>query len=434
MMDRVFLGRYQTTRLLGQGGMGSVFLARLLHKPKELVVVKVMHEHIATNPKFRERFQHEIDSMARFQHPHSVRFIEGSLEDPQGPCLVMEYVPGDTLAQMLSRNVSFRPMRLLRIVAQLCEVLQAAHDLGIIHRDLKPANLLIIDPDTPFENLKVTDFGLAHMIDMPVRPGAPAALPVEYAVGTPGYMSPEQVRGEAVDPRGDLYSVGVILYQLLSGRLPFSGPSTMEILMAQATGDPPTFASLGVADRIPAEVESVVRACLAAEPKARPASARELAQQFERALTQSYSHLEEAAPPAPAATTVQEPLDPFAPTIEGDALIMRLEAWMPEQIAKYKLRGFAEAVGGEMTHIGSGVLRMRLRGARTRSGWLGLSRKSGFVDVELHLKPKDPGQPTLLDVTVYMRPASGGKLPTNPDWHEHCQKIMVTLRAYLMSP
>src|SRR5262249_34315828 len=157
-----------------------------------------------------------IDSMARFQHPHSVRFIEGSLEDPQGPCLVMEYVPGDTLAQMLSRNVSFRPMRLLRIVAQLCEVLQAAHDLGIIHRDLKPANLLIIDPDTPFENLKVTDFGLAHMIDTPVRPAAPAALPVEYAVGTPGYMSPEQVRGEAVDPRGDLYSVGVILYQLLS--------------------------------------------------------------------------------------------------------------------------------------------------------------------------------------------------------------------------
>lgn len=433
MVERVFLGRYQTIRLLGQGGMGCVFLARPLKRRGELVVVKVMHEHIAGDPKFRERFQQEIASMSRFRHPHSVEFIEASLDDPQGPCIVMEYVPGVTLDKLLAKNGFFRPVRLHRIVTQLCEVLQAAHELGIIHRDLKPANLMVVDPDTPFENLKVTDFGLAHMVDSPVMQVASRATPVEYAVGTPGFMSPEQVRGDDMDQRSDLYSVGVILFQLLSGRLPFTGPSTMEILMTQATDEPPTFAAIGLADRVPPEVEAVVRSCLAIDPKDRPGSARELGQQFEEALKRAYSSPDVNL--APQTSPEQAAVKPATeePPAATDALTEHLEAWMPEQIAKYKLRGFAQAVNGEIVHTGPGVVHLRLKGGPMGSTWLGLSRKTGPIDMELLLKPKDENQPNFLNVTVLMRPSGGGKPPKHPEWHEYCQNVIVTLRAYLMS-
>lgn len=433
MLDRVFLDRYQTIRLLGQGGMGSVYLARLVKQRDELVVVKVMHEHIASEPKFRERFQQEIASMARFQHPHSVRFIEGSLDDPLGPCLVMEYVPGITLDKLLAKNGFFRPVRLHRLVTQLCEVLQAAHELGLIHRDLKPANLMVVDPDTPFEYLKVTDFGLAHMIESPVMPVAPRATPVEYAVGTPGFMSPEQVRGEDMDQRSDLYSVGVILFQLLSGRLPFTGVSTMEILMAQATDEPPTFARIGLGDRVPSEVEAVVRSCLAADPANRPSSAQELGQLFDLALKQAYASPDGTLPPQPSPDAAAEQHAGAAPSPTGDALVEHLEAWMPEQIAKYKLRGFAEAAGGKIVHTGPGLVRLRLQGGNMGLSWLGLERKTGPIEMELQLNPKDENQPNLLAITVLMRPVGGGKLPTHPKWNEYCQNVLVTLRAYLMS-
>src|SRR5205823_7290316 len=133
---------------------------------------------------------------------------------------------------------------------------------GIIHRDLKPANLMIVDPDTPYELLKVMDFGLAKLL-------APDTLikvtvtNTEFAVGTPGYMCPEQARGEEMDNRGDLYSVGVNLYELLTGQLPFAGKSTMDMLLAHATEAPPPFSHISHGIRVPTAIENVVQHCLA---------------------------------------------------------------------------------------------------------------------------------------------------------------------------
>src|SRR5947209_10389418 len=160
MQGRVFLGRYETIRLLGEGGMGRVYLARQLDLGRQ-VVVKIMHDHIAADPKFRERFQRETLLTARFQHPYAVTVYDASLDDPQGPCIVMEYIRGVTLDRLLQDNTRLGPARVGRLLGQLCEVLQAAHTQGIIHRDLKPANLMIIDPDTPYEKITVMDFGLA---------------------------------------------------------------------------------------------------------------------------------------------------------------------------------------------------------------------------------------------------------------------------------
>src|SRR5229473_7817306 len=158
MVGRVFLGRYETLRLLGEGGMGRVYLARQIDLGRQ-VVVKVMHDHIAADPKFQERFQRETLLMARFQHPHVVTLFDASLNDPQGPCIVMEYIRGITLDTLLQRNGRLTPVRVGRLLGQLCEVLQAAHNEGIIHRDLKPGNLMVVESDTPYEKVKVMDFG-----------------------------------------------------------------------------------------------------------------------------------------------------------------------------------------------------------------------------------------------------------------------------------
>src|SRR5436309_1126631 len=164
MAGRTFLGRYETVKLLGEGGMGRVYLAKQIHLGRQ-VVVKVMHEHVANDPKFRERFTREMLLMARFQHPYAVTLYDASLTDPQGPCIVMEYIRGVTLDTLLQRHGRLTPFRVGRLLFQLCEVLQAAHAEGIIHRDLKPANLMVVDPDSPYELLKVMDFGLAKPID-----------------------------------------------------------------------------------------------------------------------------------------------------------------------------------------------------------------------------------------------------------------------------
>src|SRR5262245_57053017 len=160
MVGRVFMGRYEVLRLLGEGGMGRVYLARQLDLGRQ-VVVKVMHEHVAVDQLFRDRFKREMQLMAHFQHPYAVALSDASLDDPQGPCIVMEYIRGVTLDVLLSRNTRLTATRVGRLLGQLCEVLQTAHTEGIIHRDLKPANLMVVDPDTPYEILKVMDFGLA---------------------------------------------------------------------------------------------------------------------------------------------------------------------------------------------------------------------------------------------------------------------------------
>src|ERR1700680_1840561 len=136
MVGRMFLGRYEVLKLLGEGGMGRVYLARQTDLGRQ-VVVKVMHEHVANDPSFRERFQGEILLMARFQHPHVVALYDGSLSDPLCPCIVMEYVRGISLDTLLHRNTRLSSARVGKILAQLCEALYAAHAEGIIHRDLK---------------------------------------------------------------------------------------------------------------------------------------------------------------------------------------------------------------------------------------------------------------------------------------------------------
>ena len=431
--------------------MGRVYLARQLDLGRE-VVVKVMHDHIAADAKFRDRFQRETILMARFQHPGAVTLYDATLDDPNGPCIVMEYVKGVNLETLLARNGRMSAPRVGRIIGELCEVLQAAHDEGIIHRDLKPANLMIVDPDTPREPIKVMDFGLAKLIE---NDGARKVTDtnVDFAIGTPGYICPEQVRGEEMDHRGDLYSVGVMTYELLSGRLPFTGPNSMDILLAHATDPPPTFSEIGLKGRVPAEVEALVYDCLAKDPEDRPQTARELAERFDTALERARSKVDSdpgrpglsgerpltvAAPSGErflsAAPTAVQTIP--APSREQTTLPFHMEAWMPERVAIMKLRGFVHDAGGEVVESVPGLIRVRL-GGRTGSSsagplsWLGLRRSTNTVDVELHLYHADPSQPNQLSVHVLFRPAHAA-LMGDAAWRQKCTQIFVELRSYLM--
>ena len=447
MTGRVFLGRYETKRLLGEGGMGRVYLARQTDLGRD-VVVKVMHDHIAADTKFRDRFQRETLLMARFHHPSAVTLYDASLNDPGGPCIVMEYVRGVNLETMLAKNGRMTAPRVGRIIGELCEVLQAAHDEGIIHRDLKPANLMVVDHDSPRERIKVMDFGLAKLID---ADGGRKVTDtnVDFAVGTPGYICPEQVRGEEMDHRGDLYSVGIMMFELLTGRLPFNGPSSMDILLAHATEPPPTFEEMGLAGWVPREIEELVFDCLAKHPEDRPQTARDLAERFETAVSRAMAKVD-SNPGRPGIPAAPEPSSGVfravqsgtavhtspAPSREQAALPFHMEAWMPERIAIVKLRGFVHDAGGEVVESVPGLIKVRLGGRKTPTAgplsWIGIGRRSSsLIDVELHLHHVDPTKDNQLTVHVLFRP-SHPSLLADRMWRQKCTQIFVELRAYLM--
>ena len=460
MTGRIFLGRYELGKLLGEGGMGRVYLARQADLNRQ-VVVKVMHDHIAADPKFRERFQRETLLMARFQHPYVVALYDASLNDPAGPCIVMEYIKGITLDVLLHRNGRLSAGRVSRILSQLCEALQAAHAEGIVHRDLKPANLMVVDPDTPYEKIKVMDFGLAKMFGDDHGMGMyhkSTETGADFAVGTPGYISPEQVRGEEVGHRSDLYSVGVILYELLSGKLPFHREETMDVLIAHATEPPPPFDQNGLPpNTIPAAVERVVLGCLAKNASQRPASARDLAQIFEQAIFEEEdraAHEAHAALSASSAPTAlsssglgksnsaqtaanarqQADTDTELPTIPGTrkfdptSMVFHMEAYMPDALALYKLRGFAQDLNGEVVDSQPGLIRMRLDDTAGKA-W-NLFRRRMVVDMTLYLDRVGPAQQNLLHITVVMT-SPDGKSPSSPLWRDRCSTVYVELRSYL---
>jgi serine/threonine protein kinase len=454
MIGRVFLGRYEVQRLLGEGGMGRVYLAKQTDLGRQ-VVVKVMHDHIAADPKFRDRFQRETLLMARFQHPYAVTLYDASISDPAGPCIVMEYVKGTNLEALLAKNKRLTAPRVGRIIGQLCEVLQAAHDEGIIHRDLKPANLMLLDAETPKERIKVMDFGLAKLVEEAYARKV-TDTNIDFAVGTPGYICPEQVRGESMDHRGDIYSVGVMMYELLTGRLPFQGATSMDVLLAHATEMPPSFEELGLGGWVPRAIEELVFHCLAKDPDDRPQSTRELADRFETAIADAQAKADSRAqmpgiapdpaadrpagvvtlsPDTPAPASRATPARPYNPARELTALPFHMEAWMPETIAVMKLRGFVHDCGGEVLESVPGLIKVRLGKSKTptsSASWFGFGRRaSGPVDVELHLHKTNPKQENHLTIHVLFHP-SHSSLLADDGWKARCNRLFVELRAYLM--
>jgi len=272
LLGRVLAGRFRITGFIGEGAMASVFRGVDLTQqgPAADVAVKVMHAHLAGDPTFTGRFRLEAQAAARLQHPNSVRIVDCGAEDKQH-YIAMELIQGRDLAEILTLERRMAPARACRLLAGVCAALAAAHAQNIVHRDLKPENVMVVD--TPEvrggETVKVLDFGIAKLLDAPAKKegddGPSSALTrVGTVVGTPAYMSPEQCRGQPVDGRSDLYTCGILLYQLITGKLPFWSDSPFEIAAKQVR-EPPTPPSHHV-DGLDPELEQLILRTLSKSP------------------------------------------------------------------------------------------------------------------------------------------------------------------------
>jgi eukaryotic-like serine/threonine-protein kinase len=301
---RVLADRYAVGELLGRGGMAEVYLAtdRVLDRP---VAFKVLGGWLANDVMFVERFRREALAAARISHPNLVAVFDAGSEDGVD-YIVMEHVPGETLADVLRREGRLHPDRAIRIAASVADALEVAHAARIVHRDVKPANVML----TPDGRTKLMDLGIARSIDGESITHASSIL------GTAGYISPEQARGDPVDHRSDIYSLGCVLYEMLTGSQPFEAQDPLAVAYKHVHEVPVSPTALEPS--IPPALEAVTLRAMEKEPAARFQSAAELTSALD----------DRTVPMAPIPATT--PVPPVAattplPAARTDALPRRVD-------------------------------------------------------------------------------------------------------------
>ncbi len=277
-------GRYQLRRRLGQGGMGVVFKARHILLKTTHAIKIILPDLAGGDPEFFTRFRQEAMAAAAIRHHNVIAVTDYGVLDNSTPFLVMEFIQGESLHDLLIAEKRLSPERALEIMEPVGAGVYAAHRRGIVHRDLKPLNIMIED-DLPLnEAVKVLDFGLAKIKSGELLGSFVAAKTIGL-IGSPYYMAPEQWSEEEPDKSADIYSLGVLLFQMLTGEPPFKGPNAPTLMKKHLMDEPPRFAELGVA--MPPAVEEVVRHALEKRPERRPATAPDFINELRDAVKSS---------------------------------------------------------------------------------------------------------------------------------------------------
>ena len=306
-------GRYRLDSRLGIGGMSTVYLA-FDQRLERSVAVKLLAEHLADDPAFVSRFRREALSAARLVHPNIVQVFDFGFDETQRQhFIVMEHVPGRSCAELL-RDRGRLPMdQAVEIITQACRGLDYAHRNGVIHRDVKPGNLLVSDAEV----VKLADFGIARATDQS------SITQVGSVLGTAAYLAPEQARGEEAGPRADLYSLGVVTYQLLSARLPYEAGSLTELALKQQREAPMPLERLN--PEVPRTLSDAVAMALALDKAQRPPHAADFAEALRSGRPRNRSlHGDHAASPENAERRSPDRLhshrrDPASPAAEPPA-------------------------------------------------------------------------------------------------------------------
>ncbi len=310
--------KYRVIGLLGQGGMGEVWRVHDEGLDDDRAIKLIRRTTTGLDEDAIARFWLEARVMAKIKNPHAVTVHEIHLDQHDAAYIVMEYVEGESLEKVLHARKTLPLAFISRLVSQVCSVLEVAHKQKIIHRDLKPSNLMLVagGPEGE-EQFKVLDFGIAKVQGQDDSPESPRTQARTF-LGTPPYTSPEQSLGRS-EPSSDIYSLGIILYELITGRRPFRG-EFLNLITDTMKEPPPPFATTNPAVSVPPEVEALVMACLAKAPADRPRTARELSDLFQAAIAPPI----DAPPHVPSRTEVRR--KQFRAVMLGSALAVPLSA------------------------------------------------------------------------------------------------------------
>ena len=278
MVGRTIAENFRLMAALGSGAMGTIYKAQQLSLGKT-VVIKLLHRHLLGDPTLSKRFHREAQAASRLNHPNVIQIIDFGAMDNGSLFIAMEHVAGVDLAELLYRDYPLDPRRVVHILKQTCFALDEAHANGVLHRDLKPENIMVGDRRNTKDFVKVLDFGIAKLQDG-VADANSFQTVAGVVCGTPEYMSPEQARGDKLDGRTDLYALGIILYQLLTNRLPFEGESALGVVTKHLTEKPipPT----KYAPETPRGLENLCLSLLAKDREQRPPSSLDVAAELER--------------------------------------------------------------------------------------------------------------------------------------------------------
>ncbi|MBS1996199.1 MAG: protein kinase [Cyanobacteria bacterium SZAS LIN-2] len=280
---------YEILEKVGEGGMSAVYRARHMHLNRE-VAVKMLHPHLVSNRVSRERFSQEARAVSQIEHHNVVRLLDFGITEENRPYIVMDFLRGGSLSQWIRTKGPLDIRTAIAIFMQICDALAYTHDKGIVHRDLKPSNIILIekrgsvrseDDDGPVLEAKIVDFGIAKL--SPHEDAGMAALTQTGDVfGSPLYMSPEQAKGEKLDSRADIYSMGCLMYESLTGTPPINGTNMLEILYRHMNEMPAPMNTVAKERNIPRNLEAIVFKALAKDPKDRYQDMRSLAKDLSK--------------------------------------------------------------------------------------------------------------------------------------------------------
>lgn len=256
-IGRLINDRFKVIELVGKGGMGAVYLAEDLARPKTWVAIKMLHAQLSEDKVSVKRFQQEASAASDLRHPNLIEQYDYGMIDDKQPYLVMEYLVGDSLSEVIRENGPINPVRCARIFAQCMDGLQYAHDKGVVHRDIKPSNILLVKKEGAEDQVKVLDFGLAKLMPWSGKESQHLTKTGEV-FGSPIYMSPEQCMGKKLEPSSDIYSLGITLYEALTGKPPFKGQNVVQTASKHLSDAPPPFDQVCPELNLPQNLQNVV--------------------------------------------------------------------------------------------------------------------------------------------------------------------------------
>ncbi len=301
LIGQVVGGRYHIVDLIGEGGMGVVYKAeQRLGSTVRRVAVKTLHAELSRDPSITARFHREVGTVAQLEHPNTVKVYDFGSTDDGTLYIAMEFLDGKALNRVIEKDGALDPKRVGNILRQVAGSLDEAHRQGIIHRDLKPENVLLIERAGEKDVVKLVDFGIAARTESADREKEQKLTQQGMVLGTPPYMSPEQFTGKHLDMRSDVYSLGVMAYEMLTGQLPFQADTPWQWATHHMTSQPRSFDEIPAGGRIPQPLRRAVLKALAKEPSDRQSGAGQFYAEFAAALGMVTS-VAPVAPAAPAA-------------------------------------------------------------------------------------------------------------------------------------